>query len=211
MRTVKGDWILVSMSRHRIYKLFNILTCKELRIADADFDEYSFPYTDRLESLKQPLLSTILKKRGHPVGRYSGGAAQAASHQDSVHSRGKVPVCSGEPLIHSERRALIEKAKLGLRSLVTAAVAEATCSSERSQGEGKPKCEVFSKSVLQLVSALKAVHLELETSGSLGIPSPSLETLTLAEAMNSEDALEWLDSIKEEISSLVKMNTFKIM
>ena len=70
---------------------------------------------------------------------------------------------------------------------------------------------MFSKSVLQLVKAMKAVHLDSSTSGSLGIPLPSLETLTLAEAINSEDALEWLDSFKDEISSLVKINTFKII
>ena len=69
---------------------------------------------------------------------------------------------------------------------------------------------VFSKSVVQLVSAMKAVHLEPETSTSLGAPTAPFEAIELRDALK-EDAPSWREAILAEARSLQQMNTFTIM
>jgi hypothetical protein len=69
---------------------------------------------------------------------------------------------------------------------------------------------VFYKSVVQLAYALKAVHLELETSTSLGAPTAPFEAIELRDALK-EDAPSWRKAILAEAKSLQQMNTFTIM
>jgi hypothetical protein len=69
---------------------------------------------------------------------------------------------------------------------------------------------VFSKSVVQLVSAMKAVHLEPETSGSLGAPTAPFEVIELRDALK-EDVPGWCEAILAEAKSLQQMNTFTII
>jgi hypothetical protein len=72
-----------------------------------------------------------------------------------------------------------------------------------------PSTRVFNDTVVQLVTALKAVHLDDNTT-SLGAPTAPFEAIELDAAIQ-EDALGWRKSIKQELSSLLKMHTFTIM
>ena len=64
----------------------------------------------------------------------------------------------------------------------------ATTSNPRSSSmDGGAVGLVFSKSVVQLVSAMKAVHLEPKTSTSLGAPTAPFEAIELRDALK-EDA-----------------------
>ena len=64
----------------------------------------------------------------------------------------------------------------------------ATTSNPRSSSmDGGVVGLVFSKSVIQLVSAMKAVHLEPKTSTSLGAPIAPFEAIELRDALK-EDA-----------------------
>ena len=87
----------------------------------------------------------------------------------------------------------------------------ATTSNPRSSSmDGGAVGQVFSKSVVQLVSAMKAVHLESETSTSLGAPTAPFEAIELRDALK-EDAPGWQEAILVEARSLQQMNTFTIM
>jgi hypothetical protein len=69
---------------------------------------------------------------------------------------------------------------------------------------------VFSKSVVQLVSAMKAVYLVPETSGSLGVPTVPFEVIELRDVLK-EDTSGWCEAILTEAKSLQQMNIFTIM
>ena len=53
--------------------------------------------------------------------------------------------------------------------------------------DGSVVGQVFSKLMVQLVSAMKAIHLEPKTSTSLGAPIVSFEAIKLRDALK-EDA-----------------------
>ena len=87
----------------------------------------------------------------------------------------------------------------------------ATTSNPRSSSmDGGAVGPVFSKLVVQLVSAMKAVHLEPKTSTSLGAPTAPFEAIELRDALK-EDAPGWREAILAEARSLQQMNTFTIM
>jgi hypothetical protein len=69
---------------------------------------------------------------------------------------------------------------------------------------------VFSKLVVQLVSAIKAVYLEPKTSTSLRAPTVLFKAIELRDALK-EDALNWREAILAEAKSLQQMNTFTII
>ena len=60
---------------------------------------------------------------------------------------------------------------------------------------------VFSKSVVQLIYAMKAVHLEPKTSTSLGAPTALFEAIELRDALK-EDAPGWREAILAKARSL---------
>jgi hypothetical protein len=69
---------------------------------------------------------------------------------------------------------------------------------------------VFNDQVVQLVNAMKAVHLEDEDTTSLGVPTAPFEAIELEEALK-EDAPKWLEAIYAKGTALKKLNTFTIM
>ena len=73
-----------------------------------------------------------------------------------------------------------------------------------------PKRTVFSDSVVQLVSAMKVVHINEEESASLGVPAPPFEAVTIEEAMK-EDAPNWIKALDEELRSLQNSGTYAIV
>ena len=42
---IKPDFMFIGLAGNKIFKLFNMITKKVERVGDADFDEYSFPYS----------------------------------------------------------------------------------------------------------------------------------------------------------------------
>jgi Reverse transcriptase (RNA-dependent DNA polymerase)/GAG-pre-integrase domain len=72
-----------------------------------------------------------------------------------------------------------------------------------------PKKTVFSDSVIQLVRAMKAVHIEGESS-SIEVPAPPFEAVTVEDAMK-EDAPEWKKAIMAELQSLKETNTYRVV
>ena len=72
-----------------------------------------------------------------------------------------------------------------------------------------PKKTVFSDSVVQLVRAMKAVHIEGESS-SIEAPAPPFEAVTVEDAIK-EDAPEWKKAIMAELQSLKETNTYRVV
>ena len=64
--------------------------------------------------------------------------------------------------------------------------------------------------MVQSAIALKSVHIELDSSTSLGVPTPPLEAIELNDALNSKDAPEWHKAIIAELESLKKTGTLDI-
>jgi hypothetical protein len=70
--------------------------------------------------------------------------------------------------------------------------------------------KVFSDVVVQLVRALKAVHITREDSTSLGAPAVPFEAVT-EEETTKEDAPEWRKAKLSELQSLKNTNTYAIV
>ena len=68
---------------------------------------------------------------------------------------------------------------------------------------------MFSALVAQTITSLKALHLDIKESTSMGIPSVPFKAIELKEALK-EDAQSWLEAIDQEFRSLLKQNTFTI-
>jgi hypothetical protein len=75
--------------------------------------------------------------------------------------------------------------------------------------EEKSKSKVFSALVAQTITSLKALHLNIKESTSIGIPSVPFKAIELQEALK-EDAQSWLKAIDQESKALLKQNTFTI-
>jgi hypothetical protein len=199
---IKPDFMFIGLAGNKIYKLLNMITRKVEKYGDADFDEYSFPYSQRELAIRtrapiSQLLGTTSELRGAPLPQpigttlglsgaptarglsaHNGRRDRTADADESRRARGPDPV-------HPEPQAIV-----------------ATTSNPHSSSMGGSATGlVFSKSVVQLVCALKAVHLEPETSGSLGAPAAPFEVIELRDALK-EDAPSWREVILAEARSL---------
>lgn len=76
------------------------------------------------------------------------------------------------------------------------------------RSERTPKKKLFSDSIVYLVNAMKAVHLE--GNNSLGAPVAPFELVSEEEAMR-EDAPAWLEAIKAELNSIKEAKTYSVV
>jgi hypothetical protein len=216
---IKPDFMFIGLAGNKIYKLLNMITRKVEKYGDADFDEYSFPYSQRElairtvapvtlrgASVSQPLGNT-LELRGAPLPQPTGttlglsraptarGLSAHNGRRDRTVDADESRRARGPDPVHPEPQAI---------------VASTTSNPHSNSMGGSATGQVFSKLVVQLVCALKAVHLEPETSGSLGAPAAPFEVIELRDALK-EDAPGWREAILAEARSLQQMNTFTIM
>ena len=139
-----------------------MITKKVERVRDADFDEYSFPYSQRELAIRiaAPILpqrtpqleGTSLGLRGAPTARGSSAHIRNGRRDCTVDADESRQARGPDP-IHPKPQAI---------------VATTTTSNPRSSlMDSSVVGQVFSKLVVQLVSAMKAVHLEPKTTTSL--------------------------------------------
>jgi hypothetical protein len=95
------------------------------------------------------------------------------------------------------------------RMLTSSRAGHSTMSETRNRTGRKPGTKVFNDTVVQLFTAMKAVHLTDKDTASLGVPTAPFEAIDMDEAMR-EDAPGWRKSIIEEYTGLLKMKAFTI-
>jgi hypothetical protein len=198
-----------------------MITKKVERFGDADFDEYSFPYSQRelairtaaptASGLNIPQPMARGPNSSQPVGTTSGLRGAPAARR--LVARG--PVARGLSAHNGRRDRTADADNSWARGPDPVhpkpqAIVATTSNPRSSSIDGGAVGLVFSKSVVQLVSAIKAVHLEPETSTSLGAPTTPFEAIELRDALK-EDAPGWREAILAEAKSLQQMNTFTIM
>jgi hypothetical protein len=76
------------------------------------------------------------------------------------------------------------------------------------RSERTPKKKVFSDSIVYQAKAMKAIHIE--GNSSLGAPVAPFEMVSMEEAMQ-ENAPGWLKAIKEELSSIKAAKTYSVV
>lgn len=198
---VKTDYIFIGMERSKVYKLMNLQTNQVETYGDANFNEYKFPFAERRRITQSrapteprrplPTIPTRTRDSIQGIQAAAGGGEGAPAR---VHDTGRPTVRD------SVARPAVQEVEGSSTSIPH---------NQPTRSGRWPNMRVFNDTVVQLVTAMKAVHLG-DNSTSLGAPTAPFEAIELEAAMQ-EDAPGWRNAIHEELSSLLKMNTFTIM
>ena len=205
----KPGYMLIGMQGSKIYKLFNSVTQVVEKYRDADFDEYRFPLRQHRMEIRSvapidPLLSASPGVNPPAsVGTSSRQAKRVASDGRSdrteIRAEASPRVVDSDPVVQARPQ-----------SGVAGGIVTRTPHSQPTRSGRVPVRRVFNDQVVQLVKAMKAVHLENEDTTSLGAPTAPFEAIELEEALK-EDAPRWLEAIRAEGTALKNLNTFTIM
>jgi hypothetical protein len=189
------DHICVGMEGSKIYKLLNLHSNKVILTADAGIDEYSFPFSAYKAKLQS--IATAGNQLAKEISVETGDMSIESSQLSAVEERPTVTVEERPTGIHTVE---------GTATKNSIPHAEHTHAKLTRSGRW---LYVYNDTIVQSITAFKALHLEDDDTVSLGAPTAPFEAIELDAAMR-EDAPGWRKSIHEELQALLDMNTFDI-
>ncbi|RAL68310.1 hypothetical protein DID88_007040 [Monilinia fructigena] len=239
-RVLKGEHIMIGMDGNNIYRLLNLHTKTITRTADADFDEYRYPFKELKEkSIPEPPGTERKRKpHSHDKQKATKRRVQLAAQEDvqeNVHTNeqeeAQIQNELEEARIYPSR--MLRQRQLQGTGHPAQNVQVPTSSRQRVQvvveiprvrpvptatlvrvalNESCKKRlrKIFSDQVVQHVVALHVASAHSEDSLISNSESILEESVELEDAMRG-DAQAWMEAIRNELQSLKDNGTFEIM